>query len=222
MREKGLYDPTREGPCVPSGSDDNNKNTSISSSTGSHPAFSELPEEEGDNHVTSMTRLRQRRLQQDNNDNDGGFSSCADVVQAFNSEGGGDQATYAHLYTCNITASTPDGPSPVVHRLTFESLLPEDFPYTYWVFLNINPAASSSSSSSLSSFSVNQTIRYEAAFSPPFVPTSSKVIEPLFAILLLVALLYFVMFCRYVSNPALDWLSTTRWGKRCLRGGERC
>jgi len=220
MREKGLYDPSQEGPCVPSGSDDNNKNTSSSSSSSSSssnssPALTGLEEE--NTHVTSTARW----LQQDNDDNDNNLSNCADVVQAFNSEGGGDEATYAHLYTCNITASTPEGPSPVLHRLSFDGLLPKDFPYTYWVFLNINPASPSSSSSS-SSFTVNQTIRYEATFSPPFIPSSSKVFEPLFAILLLVALLYFVLFCRYVSNPALDWLSTTRWGKRCLRGGERC
>jgi hypothetical protein len=34
-----------------------------------------------------------------------------------------------------------------------------------------------------------------------------------------VAVMYFVLFSRFVSNPTLDWLSTTRWGKRCLRGG---
>ncbi|KAM3574834.1 hypothetical protein VYU27_003259 [Nannochloropsis oceanica] len=221
MREKGLYDPTYEGPCTSSGNnDDNNKNTSRSSNA--NPAVNELGE--GNNVLTSVTR-RQRRLQRYKGDNtDGnGISSCADVVQAFNSEGGGDEATYAHLYTCNITASTPDGPSPVMHRLSFDGLQPEDFPYTYWVFLNINPASlttsPSSSSLSFSSFSANQTIRYEAAFSPPFIPSSSKVVEPLFAILLLVAALYFVLFSRYISNPTLDWLSTTRWGKRCLRGG---
>ena len=236
MEGNGLYDPTVDGPCAMANA---TNTTSAGAAAAAWPvegegarstsaaAWAGMAEQEqgaggfvaaaaawagmeqGPGSVARSRRAGRRWLQGGGGTNDTDLPSCADVLEAFNAEGGGmgeDAETYVHLYACNITAG--GGNEKVHHQLSFDGLL-GDFPYTYFMFLNIGPGPQ------------NQTILYTAAFSPSYLPASTKLPQPLFAFLLLAAAVYFVVFCRYVSNPALDWVSSTRWGKRCLRG-SRC
>lgn len=146
------------------------------------------------------------------------------------------------LYTCNVTSTTRppqpptdqggddsnNGPSPQL--LAYDDLRPDDYPFTYFVFINANvdhaaaDGGGSEPSSSLeaeaaaaATRAVNQTVRYAATFSPTYMAAPARLPQPAFALLLLLCAVAFVGMSAYVSAPVLDWLATTRCGKRCLQ-----
>lgn len=136
------------------------------------------------------------------------------------------------LYTCNITTSTPRpppapqpddgdasaGPAPAPQLLSYDQLRPEDYPFTYFVFINANVDDSSSSQllrageeDGPSSRAVNQTVRYAATFSPSYTPTQATLPQPAFALLLLLCAVCFLAMSAWVSAPALDFLDRRGW-----------
>jgi hypothetical protein len=145
------------------------------------------------------------------------------------------------LYTCNVTSTTrphqPDDQQAAAaaaeaaatgagttapQLLAYDHLRPDDYPFTYFVFINANvlPAAPDTPPTPQTlpeSRAVNQTVRYAATFSPSYAPNPATLPQPAFALLLLLCAFCFVCMSAYVSAPVLDWLSTTRCGKRCLR-----
>jgi len=227
MREKGFYDPLEDGPCRPSEDDRDDadaNNGSSHSIAGRRDILKDLTSV--DRKLQKVRGARQPLPQTRPEVMQGESESllnCANVVDVFNHQGG-DESSYARLYTCNITSSDPGGAIPAVHHLSVEGLLPDLFPYTYWVFLNmdpLNPDEPQAPPPPLRALPKGyQTIRYEAKFAPPYAPPPAALGGPLFWILVLITVLYFILSSRYVSSPILDWLSTTRWGKRQLRGRD--
>ena len=250
LQEKGLYDPEAEGPCPGMVNNTHQGAAAATAEEEEASLAMKEEESGNSNVITALSRKsrsRSRRRVQEASfapaaDTPSSplsppllvdFPTCDDVIKAFNTDQGtmGQDATdYAFLYMCNITAShaidkadmvssSPPSP-PERHHLSYDQLRPADYPYSYWVFLNINPPTPSPSSSlgdSLAASALSQTISYEASFFPVYVPATAKLMDPFFVVLVLAVGLYFVIFCRYVINPLLDCLSSTRWGKRCLR-----
>lgn len=239
LQEKGLYDPEAEGPCPLV---NNTHHGAAAATTEEEEASLALEEEESGNinviaALSRKSRSRsQRRAQQasfapaaDTPSSPlsppllADFPTCDDVIKAFNTDQGimGQDATdYAFLYMCNITATHAINKadmvtSPPSHHLSYDHLRPADYPYSFWVFLNINPPTPSpfSLGDSLAASALSQTISYEASFFPVYVPATAKLMDPFFVVLVLAVGLYFVIFCRYVINPLLDCLSSTRWKK---------
>jgi hypothetical protein len=253
LQEKGLYDPEAEGPCplnnthyhgtageeeeeAPLAMEEEGKSSNNNVITA----------------LSRKSRSRSRRRAQGEQGSFAPAADappsppltpplpvdCDDVIKAFNTDQGsmGQDATdYAFLYMCNITAShainkddmlassSPPPSPPERHHLSYDQLRPADYPYSYWVFLNINPPTPSPSSSlggdSLAAGSLSQTISYDASFFPVYVPATAKLMDPFFVVLMLGVGLYFVIFCRYVINPVIDCLTSTRWGKKLLGRG---
>lgn len=143
------------------------------------------------------------------------------------------------LYTCNVTsASRPpqpndesgdsNNPNSNPQLLAYDALRPDDYPFTYFVFINANAAPADDAAdpaeqegllaAAATSRAVNQTVRYAATFSPTYSPAPAQLPQPAFALLLLLCAVALLGMSAYVSAPVLDKLAQTRCGKWCLQG----
>ena len=133
--------------------------------------------------------------------------------------------THYSLYTCNVTTSTPRAPpqpddgsaGPAPQLLSYDELRPDDYPFTYFVFINANVESQPSQEQqpllddAPPSRAMNQTVRYAATFSPSYTPTQARLPQPAFALLVLLCVVCFVAMSAWVSAPMLDFMDRRGW-----------